>query len=278
MNDLNSWREAARHKVSEIGQWLGQRALPVTTYGALVGLSLWPLVQTAVATGQLAPVLGTLYALGANVGVNLVANQIEQWKSQSPDPAEVIRWVDAQLQANQDEFRGFAAALTDKLETIAKARESLPADQQAAFMQQLNQQMASWAASTRPNMQVTVGSGAAAIGDGSTAVGQNATFVKGNVSGNVITGSGNTISSASLNPEAQAIPPSLTRLHHNLLNAFNQDELETLCLELGIDHESLRGQSKSQLARSLVLHCHHHGRVAELRAKGQNLRSHLAWE
>ncbi|MCW1968597.1 MAG: hypothetical protein KIH69_010830 [Anaerolineae bacterium] len=51
-----------------------------------------------------------------------------------------------------------------------------------------------------------------------------------------------------------------------LLNTyFNLSEIESLCFEMGIDDENLRGQTKDEKARSLVKHCESRGRLDELK-------------
>lgn len=65
-----------------------------------------------------------------------------------------------------------------------------------------------------------------------------------------------------------------------LNNYFNLSEIESLCFEMGIDDENLRGQTKDEKARSLVKHCENRGRLDELkrymRLQRPNLRAQLA--
>ncbi|MBU6361456.1 MAG: hypothetical protein KGS46_15700 [Chloroflexi bacterium] len=65
-----------------------------------------------------------------------------------------------------------------------------------------------------------------------------------------------------------------------LLNTyFNLSEIESLCFEMEIDDENLRGQTKDEKARSLVKHCENRGRLDELkrlmRVQRPNLRAQL---
>lgn len=53
---------------------------------------------------------------------------------------------------------------------------------------------------------------------------------------------------------------------------FNAGELRNLCVDLGIDYESLEGSSKSDKARELVLYCERHGLTDELIAACKRLR------
>jgi 5-keto 4-deoxyuronate isomerase len=66
-----------------------------------------------------------------------------------------------------------------------------------------------------------------------------------------------------------------------LLNGyFNLSEIESLCFEMGIDDENLRGQTKNEKARSLVKHVADRGRINELkqlmRVQRPNLRAQLS--
>jgi hypothetical protein len=65
-----------------------------------------------------------------------------------------------------------------------------------------------------------------------------------------------------------------------LLNTyFSMDEIESLCFEMGIDDENLRGQTKEAKARSLVRYCVARDRLEELkrlmRVQRPNLRAQL---
>lgn len=51
-----------------------------------------------------------------------------------------------------------------------------------------------------------------------------------------------------------------------LVKAFDMDELQTLCRELGIDFEELPGEIKQRKAASLVAYAHRHGRAGDLMA------------
>ncbi len=45
----------------------------------------------------------------------------------------------------------------------------------------------------------------------------------------------------------------MTDLHKMLVAGFNAGEIDTLCFDVGVDHENLRGSSKSAKARELVM-------------------------
>lgn len=68
----------------------------------------------------------------------------------------------------------------------------------------------------------------------------------------------------------------LTNLHRKLTETFNEDELKTLCFDLGIDYENVSGDNKAAKARELVDDCKRKGRILELIEKitEQRLKNH----
>lgn len=56
----------------------------------------------------------------------------------------------------------------------------------------------------------------------------------------------------------------LNRLHELLDAQFDQEELRTLCFNLGVDFDSLRGEGKTSKARELILVLNRNGRLSEL--------------
>jgi hypothetical protein len=55
-----------------------------------------------------------------------------------------------------------------------------------------------------------------------------------------------------------------TRLRETVIERFNDEELRTLCEELGVDYDSLPAQGKAGKARELVAHLRRRGRLPEL--------------
>lgn len=49
-----------------------------------------------------------------------------------------------------------------------------------------------------------------------------------------------------------------------LANMFNEDEMRTLCVEVGVDYDGLPGESKFGKARELILYCARHNKLARL--------------
>ncbi len=69
----------------------------------------------------------------------------------------------------------------------------------------------------------------------------------------------------------------LIRLRRNLTDYFSEDELRTLCTDLGIPYESLRGQGQAARSRALVKYLNDRGRIPELMALGSRLRPNVSW-
>jgi chromosome segregation ATPase len=73
------------------------------------------------------------------------------------------------------------------------------------------------------------------------------------------------------------VQADLAALHQKLNRYFNKEELRTLCFDLGIDYDSLRGEGKAAKARELVQHCERHGLTAKLIKACAQLRPHVSW-
>jgi hypothetical protein len=63
-------------------------------------------------------------------------------------------------------------------------------------------------------------------------------------------------------PDSQA-----AQLCQAIIDHYDLEELRTLCSELSIDYDSLRGEGKAAKARELVAYCERKGRIDELRQR-----------
>ena len=68
-----------------------------------------------------------------------------------------------------------------------------------------------------------------------------------------------------------------TQLRENLVRYFDDEELRTLCYDLGVDYDDLRGEGKAAKARELVTFLDHRNRIAELVKKCSELRPNVVW-
>jgi hypothetical protein len=72
-------------------------------------------------------------------------------------------------------------------------------------------------------------------------------------------------------------PEYRTKLRELLTNHFDDEELRTLCFDLGIDYDDLRGEGKASKARELVTYLERRGRIDDLVEIGKRVRPRLEW-
>ncbi|BCX03610.1 MAG: hypothetical protein KatS3mg053_1548 [Candidatus Roseilinea sp.] len=113
--DITTWKREAADSLRSAGGWLRERVrrdAPYAAYGSLCALTLWPVVQAA-QNGDLGGVVTALMGVGANAGINLVANNFQKWK----DKADVAHGIAEQIRDD--------TALRTDLDKILKALEAL---------------------------------------------------------------------------------------------------------------------------------------------------------
>ena len=66
-------------------------------------------------------------------------------------------------------------------------------------------------------------------------------------------------------------------LRENLIRYFAGEELRTLCHDLGVDYDDLKGEGKTARARDLIVYLDHRGRISELIEKCIELRPQVHW-
>jgi hypothetical protein len=62
-----------------------------------------------------------------------------------------------------------------------------------------------------------------------------------------------------------------------LTEHFDEEEFRTLCFDLSVDYDTLRGEGKAAKARELVAYLDRYDRIDDLVAMGSQMRAHLAW-
>ena len=76
-----------------------------------------------------------------------------------------------------------------------------------------------------------------------------------------------------------ALPPEeSTWLRERLIQYFDDEELRTLCSDLGVEYDSLPGKGKEAKARELVAYLGRRGRIPALIEMCIRLRPHVDWE
>ena len=66
-------------------------------------------------------------------------------------------------------------------------------------------------------------------------------------------------------------------LRQQIDQLFNDSELQNLCLTVGVDYESLTGETKQDKVRQLILHCNRHGTIQTLIEACRQERPHITW-
>jgi hypothetical protein len=167
---------------------------------------------------------------------------------------------------------GYKAPLQDQVESAVQADDTFKQAVTELVTQFEVQQQA-----FRDTVQVkVVGGGAAAVGERATAIGERGVQA-GNVGGSIITGSGNVIHTGRSPASSVSLPPSLAVLRDKLTSYFNKSELKALCFDLGVAHDDLPGETRTELAQALVEHCHERGRLPELIGRCQTERPRVDW-
>lgn len=73
-------------------------------------------------------------------------------------------------------------------------------------------------------------------------------------------------------------PVPRRKLRELLVEHFNADELHTLCSDLNVDYDSLRGEGKEGKARELIEHLADRGRLSELIGLAAQERPNVDWQ
>ena len=69
----------------------------------------------------------------------------------------------------------------------------------------------------------------------------------------------------------------VTDLRKQIIATMSDDELKTLCVDLGVDYENLEADNKEARARELILHCQRRNRLSELTELCRAMRPKLEW-
>jgi hypothetical protein len=95
--------------------------------------------------------------------------------------------------------------------------------------------------------------------------------------GQVFFYSGRVILSEAVMDQTTFTVAQLRELYHKLAEYFSDEELDTLCFELGIDYADLPSEGKAAKARDLVKWMKRQSRVAELAAAVVQQRPRVDW-
>jgi formylglycine-generating enzyme required for sulfatase activity len=190
---LANWQQAVSDTLRTIGDLLNrgkEQEAPYLLYGALCGLSLWPLVEAAQG-GQLLPAMMALGGVAAGVGGNLIAEQVQRWKDQADkvDTSEIADWVAGNAATNPD-LRDALDAILQKLDTITEAKAALDESEWPWFVETLREELVQLGTLARFETTL-VGSGSIAQGAGAKAAGERGVVVDTIKNSVVLTGDHN---------------------------------------------------------------------------------------
>lgn len=106
--------------------------------------------------------------------------------------------------------------------------------------------------------------------------------VEGSITGSIIAGGDVTIGGASPQPMSPvpgeaSLSEKLAKLHQNVAASFGDEELRSLCFDLGVDYADLPAEGKDGKARELVASLERRGRVPELVKMCRKLRPNVEW-
>ena len=146
---VEEWREGVRKKIKESGGWLKgrwQRDVPHVVYGTLAGLALLPLVEAMAQAGSggnaLLLTIGTAsFKLLGDVGVNLTASLLEQWKDKAAS-LDALADEAGRLAEQDPQLRQALDQLVAKLEVIPQVQSQLSREQQQWFVATLGRETA----------------------------------------------------------------------------------------------------------------------------------------
>ena len=212
--------------------------------------------------------------LGKEVGPKALATAKEMFTAtlerlrRNPKSAVIVDEYEADPET-------YEKPLQKKLDEAVKAEEAFKA-QLEQLLKQYDEAAAIHAAATGTTYHAVLkGDGAIAQGDGATALGKQAVSVGGNAD-TIITGSGNVFNVGKTAVSA-SLPTTLSPLRDNLIRYFNKSELKGLCFDLGVAHDDLPSETRTELAQALVQHCHQRDQLPQLLRRCRTERPNADW-
>ena len=196
---IEIWRTRTAEKLrgisSRLAYWKNTQA-PCYVYGIIGGLSLWPLIETAIKTppGENLPT-SLFIALGSvvgSIGGNLIAEQLQRWvdRASEVNESQVKSWLSKEALQNV-ELREAIDTLIHKMDAINLARRSLNDYERLWFDEKLRHELMQLGNIGKFEISLQ-GSGAIALGK-SVAVGEKGVF-SADMAEILVTGDNNSIS------------------------------------------------------------------------------------
>lgn len=273
-----TWRTRASANLVNFQQWLKKGDAPYIVYSTVAGLTIWPLIEAVVKTGQWETGLVALYSVAGGMGANLVAEQLQRWRDQAQKKetvmeADVVDWIAREV-PNQTELRQAVDAIITHFEAIPQLHKEMNGADWQPIATALRKELQKLGTleTFAPIINSTV-----AMGDQSVAVG-------GDVNAPIMTGAQATYIAQLVQApthESATLPPNLQAYLFNLYNLitryFNVEELHTLCFDLNVEFEDLPGEGRSVKARELVYYLDRQQRIPELVKRLEEVRPTVQW-
>ena len=135
--DVVEWR---RRLGERLRAWRGLAGdAGASAYGALCGMTLWPVVQALRGNGD--PMAWVaLGSVSAGIGSNLVAGHLQRWMEHATGEDDVVAALAAEAAAHDPALRDTLDAILEQLETVTQAQQALTSipDERDAFMATLS--------------------------------------------------------------------------------------------------------------------------------------------
>lgn len=275
-----TWRERASIKLADFQHWLKKGDASYITYSTIAGLTIWPLVEAAVKTGQWQTVLITFYSVVSGVGANLMAEQLQRWRDQAQknEPIsenDVIAWI-GQNAANRTEARQAIDAIITHFEAIPQLRRATDGKDWQEIADSLRSEL----------QKLGTLEAFSPIINSVVASGEHSVAVGGDVNAPILTGAQatyiaqqNLVQARSYEPAM--LPPKLQAylfsIYDLIRRYFNLEELRTLCFEVNVEFDDLPGDGLSVRVREFVYYFDRQQRIPELIKHLERLRPEIQW-
>ncbi|MEM7800868.1 MAG: SUMF1/EgtB/PvdO family nonheme iron enzyme [Chloroflexota bacterium] len=202
-----------KNRIQSIGQtakqWLNARdGIPFMAYTTVAGITVWPIVEAALKAGTtggglLSASYFSVLAVGASIGGNLIAENLQRWvdKAQKGEPVDeetVTAWVAETIERDPN-GKEILDHLIEHFDTIAASKIGFESAELDQFLAQLKEEML--ALGNYARFAETISDSVVASEDGAKAAGAGANMIDGSLThANVIVGDNNVIQLGS--PEA----------------------------------------------------------------------------
>ena len=183
--DIEQWKTQAAIRFQKLQYGLNRESA-AQLYAFLSVTALWPVLE-AVQRGDWSAVITLTSLTAANLGTNLLANQIQSWK----DESSAVQQVNEAVQ-HDPELRAELDLILSRLEAIPTAEKAIGEADRTWFAETLKHELETIHSGITYTATV-IGGGVAAQGNGAIALGKGATLIQGGLYGDYIPSGGSKI-------------------------------------------------------------------------------------